>query len=102
MSDAFLRALTRWAARHVGAGITITIPTGTVGADELTRVLRALGLLDGGTVVSASCSTRGAGHPALYELRVEPADLNSTEIREPHEMPAATAHDQSAAGKARP
>jgi hypothetical protein len=44
VSNAFFRALAHWAARHVGGADTIAIPTGTVGADELTRVLRAIGL----------------------------------------------------------
>jgi len=44
ISNAFLRALAHWAARHVGAADTIAIPTGTVGADELARILRAIGL----------------------------------------------------------
>ena len=45
MADAFLKALVRWVARHGGAksgSRRIVIPTGTVDADELVRVVRAI------------------------------------------------------------
>ena len=46
MRDAFLRALVRWAKRRPNTDAWIAIPTGTVTAGELARVVCALGLVD--------------------------------------------------------
>ena len=45
MRAALLRALAKWVERHTGND-RIAIPAGNVAADELVRVLRALGLVD--------------------------------------------------------
>lgn len=46
MAHAFLRALMRWAKRRPNTDAWIAIPTGTVTAGELARVVCALGLVD--------------------------------------------------------